>query len=160
MVVLGEESVKEALEMLIPGIISILDQQKTTWGPKFVYGSLSYPSTEGLNTITKFHFGDIDAPWNPEWGEKKDFPAVAESKRRLAARLKVATSEAVAMEPWNLQEGEFLWPGGFYRLGISVGISGAMGRTDEAIAEMVVSAIIMLARLETDKRIQEHKMRI
>jgi len=34
MVVLGEESVKEALEMLIPGIISILDQQKTTWGPK------------------------------------------------------------------------------------------------------------------------------
>ena len=62
------------------------------------------------------------------------------------------TSDLVNVAPWLFEKGEYLYPGALMRYGIAIAVSGARGRADEAIAEIILSMITMLAYLETDQR--------
>ena len=72
----------------------------------------------------------------------------------------MSTRLVVANQPWNLKAGEYLYSGGVTRGNICVAVSGAKGSTDEGIAEMVLSTIIMLAQLETSERIEAKNNKI
>ena len=107
-----------------------------------------------------FHFVDENAQWNPEWGIREKFDGIAFKKLCVVKREKLPTSVVVAIKPWKLQEGEYLYSGGTTRAGISVAVSGAKGRTDEALAEIVLSTVIMLLFLEADQRVKANQMQI
>jgi hypothetical protein len=144
--------VRGAIELVRPTAEKILDTEGTTWGPKWVEGRVKAP---GLEEIGTFDFGTTSRAWDPAWGEEKYFGEIAEKKLYVADREGVNTSIVVTTRPWNLKEGEYLYDGGATRNGITVAVSGAESKTDEAIAEMVISAIVMLASLETKERLEK-----
>ena len=145
--------VERAIYLVTSTARAILATKGATWGPRWVHG---FVNTPGLADVS-FRFG-LRINWNPRWGEELDFVSVAKTKMQVAKRLRINTSVVVATCPWLLLPGEYLYPGGVYRNGIACGVSGAKGRVDEALAEMVVSAIIMLAQLETDRRVAAKEM--
>lgn len=153
--------VLEAIALVGPSADKILSTPGTTWGPQWVEGRVMAP---GLEEVIKFDFGEPSSrlgepnpfrSWKKEWGPEIYFGEIAEMKLRATEREMDNTSLVVATNPWNLELGEFLYGGGVYRDGICVGVSGAKEKTDEAIAEMVATAIAMLALLETERRIKE-----
>jgi len=160
--ILTKELVKEAIELVRPAANKILETEGLTWGPKYVEGIVRIT---GLGEIIAFDFGDTTPKynkkaWDPKWGEQKNFALIARAKLSVVVREGMNTSLVVATRPWKLEPGEYLYAGGATRDGISVAISGAKGWVDEALAEMVISAISMLAHLETDKRLEEGKKQI
>ncbi len=157
MPIITTEMVERALLLAKPIIELLLRQPDAIWGPTWVRGYIRAP---GLSSDVPFIFGEIPNEWNPTWGEKRDFTTVARAKLELADRVSEDTSKIIATAPWKLKSGEFLYPGGITYLGISVGTSGAMGWTDEAISNIIMCLIIMLAHLETDRRIAAHEMKI
>lgn len=154
--ILTEELVRRAIKIVRPAAEEILKTETAVWGPRWVEGRVMAP---GVKEVAEFLFGWVDT-WDPEWGERRDFGKIAEAKLRVAEREGVNTSIVVALRPWNLKEGEGLYAGGAVRDGICVAVSGAKSAADEAIAEMVISAIVMLAFLETERRIQEGEKQI
>jgi len=146
--ILTEEMIERAIAMVTPSAKKILAEKETTWGPVWVEVVVGFSSESYTYTIGK------PTPWKKKWGEFKNFSIIADAKMEAAAREKVNTSVLVASQPWNLEEGEYLYSGGATRDGIAVGVSGAKGIVDEAIAEMIISAIVMFAKLETDRRIK------
>lgn len=162
--ILTKELVERAVELVCPAAKEILFAEGTTWGPKWVEGRVEAP---GLEEMIKFDFGEephrFGEParkWRREWGEEIYFGEIAEAKLRVVMREGVNASLVVATKPWLLKGGEYLYAGGVYRDGIAVAVSGAKSATDEAIAEMVVSSIVMLAMLETERRQKEGKEQI
>lgn len=150
--IITQSMIDWAIVLVKPAAEDILRAAGMTWGPRWVDGVVSAPGLEDL----KFRFGIKPSEWDPEWGAERDFSEVAMHKLGLAKRLRMNTSVAITLYPWLLEEGDYLYPGGVYRDGIACGISGAKGRVDESLSEMLVSVIIMLAQLETDAR-KEHK---
>jgi hypothetical protein len=159
--ILTAELIRKALELVRPSVEKILNTEGTTWGPKWVEVVVRASDQDSLTSVPVLYtrFGKAIF-WQSEWGEKKDFNKIALSKLYVAKREGVNTSIVIATQPWKLKKGEYLYPGGATRDGISVGVSGAKGVTDEAIAEIVISAIIMLAQLETGQRLKEGKAEI
>jgi hypothetical protein len=157
MMILTEAMVRGAIELVRSTAEVILGAIDTTWGPRWVEGRVKVP---GVEKILKFDFGTTDREWNPEWGKEKYFGEIAEAKLRVVEREGVNTRIVVATRPWKLKPGEGLYSGGAVRDGICVAVSGAKGTTDEAIAEMVISVIVMLAFLETERRLQEGRKQI
>ena len=155
MIIITEELVKRAIALVVPSAEAILATEDAIWGPCWVKGIISVP---GLDDIS-FCLGE-ETPWQVVWGEKRDFSGVAKKKLQVAKRLRMTTSVVIATCPWLLLPDEYLYPGGVYRDGIACGVSGAKGRADEALAEMVISAVIMLAHLKTDRRIENKQMQI
>lgn len=155
MPIVTEGMVKTAIALVRPAAQTMLKTKGLTWGPKFVEGSVR---VRGLRVID-FCFGTVPGKWNPKWGEEMNFAKIASRKRRLAERGRANTS-VIVTKPWTLLDGDYLYAGGVYRDGIAVGVSGAKSATDEAIAEMVVSTIVMLAHLETEKRIAAKQMQV
>ncbi len=153
--ILTTRLISKAVELVRPSVEEILNAEGTTWGPKWVEVVVR------ASEIPVFHalFGE-PTPWVLEWGKEKDFAKIALSKLHVARREGISTSIIVATQPWKLKKGEYLYPGGATRDGISVGVSGAKGITDEAIAEMVISAIIMLAQLEIKQRLEDGRSEI
>lgn len=156
MPIITDDMVTRALSIAQPTVELLLKEPENTWGPGWVEGWIHVPR---LEYNIPFAFGKI-TDWNPVWGEKRDFSSVALTKMRLAHRLGKDTGDIVATEPWQLQSGEFLYPGGITYRGISVGTSGAMGWVDEAISNIIMSIIVMLAKFEADRRKAAHEMRI
>ncbi len=146
-----------AIELVRPSAEKILNAEGTTWGPRWVEGRVRAP---GLEEIIKFDFGTTFRMWDPKWGKEKYFGEIAEKKLYVADREGVNTSIVVATRPWKLKKGEYLYAGGATRDGISVAVSGAKGATDEAIAEMIISAIVMLAQLVTRRKLEEREEEI
>jgi len=147
----------EAINLVRPTVEKILNDKKMTWGPKWIEGFIKAP---GLKYgITDFTIGK-KTEWNLEWGEKVSFSEIAAAKMHVIEREGINSSQVVATKPWKLETGEFLYPGGACRDGICVAVSGARGRADEAIAEMIISAIVMLAFMEADQRLKEGKYQI
>jgi len=143
---LTQELVEEALELAKPSILAILNFGDTTWGPEWVAGYVDGP---GLENRISFQFGkNYQEKWNQNWGSPQGFFQIAQKKLDVAKREKLSTSVVVDTRPWCLKEGEFFYPGGVYRDGISVATSGAIGRTDEAISEIILSCIRLLCFLE------------
>ena len=156
MEIITKELVRRAVEFVKPAVKKILDVEDTTWGPRWVEGLVKIP---GLEERLSFTLGKI-TKWNPTWGETISFGRIAAAKLQVVEREGVNTSILVATKPWKLEKGEYLYSGGAVRDGICVAVSGAKGRTDEAIAEMIISAITMLAFLETEKRLKEGQEQI
>ena len=154
--IITKELVKEAIELVRPTAEKILNTEGTTWGPKWVEGLIKVP---GLEDEISFFLGEV-TEWNSSWGKETFFNEIAAKKLQMAKREGMNTSILVAIKPWKLEKGEYLFSGGAVRDGICVAVSGAKGRTDEALAEMVISAIVMLAFLETDKRLKEEQEQI
>jgi hypothetical protein len=157
--ILTEKLVERAITIVEPSAEGILRTHIAgglIWGPRWVEVRVKVP---GIEKILRFHFGRTPK-WDPLWGEEKDFDKIADSKLQVAEREGVATSIVVAIRPWALNEGEYLYSGGAARDGIYVAVSGAMGRTDEMIAEMIVSAIVGLVHLEADERRKDGKNQI
>ncbi len=155
--ILTAEIVNGAIEMVRPCVEKILKEEGTTWGPTWVAIVVNIPSEE--RNYYHFTIGRRIA-WQKEWGKEKTFSKIALAKQTAAKREGVATSILIITRPWNLERGEYLYPGGVTRNGITVGVSGAKGIVDEAIAEMIVSAIVMLAKLETERRMEEKENEI
>ncbi len=154
--ILTEELVKRAIALTAPGAEAILNTTGTTWGLRWVAGFVMGP---GLAEPIWFEFGE-DERWNPEWGKPINFTEVARAKLNASRREGLPTSVIAATKPWLLRRREFLYPGGTTRDGITVAVSGAKGRTDEALAEILLSTIIMLAMLEVDRRVEKKQMEI
>lgn len=151
--IIDERMVVRATHLVAPTASAILATSGTTWGPRWVDGVVRVPGLED------FHFVlGTKTDWNPEWGEGPDFVPFAQAKLEAAYRLGHDTGAIVALCPWQLESGENLYPGGVSRLGIVCATSGAKGWVDEALANMVVSAIVMLAHLETDRRVAAEEM--
>jgi len=146
MIIIDQTMIDRAINLIEPTAQAIFATRDLVWGPPWVHGAISVPN---IPEDLLFRFGDPN-PWNPEWGEIRDFAEVAKRKLELAKRLKMNTSVAINLYPWLLKEGEYLYPGGVYRDGIACGVSGAKGWVDECLAEMVVSAIIVFAHIKTD----------
>ena len=156
--IINESMVQTAVH-LTAAAAKKLSNSKTVgaaWGPRWVDVFVNAP---GLKERLQFHFGE-KTEWNPEWGKQMDFEFVASKKQQLSEREKMNTSEIAALKPWLIQDGEYLYPGGVYDSGISVGVSGAKGWADEAIGKILVAYIIMFAMLETDTRKTEKRMQI
>ena len=153
--IITEELIRQAVDLVAPSAEAILAAEGTGKGPKWVDGFVSAPELGDI----PIRFGEA-TEWNPAWGDQPNFPAIAAQKLKLAKRLGEDTSRIVAVRPWQLEPGEYLYEGGVSRFGISAAISGAMGHTDEALADILVSTIIMLAHLETDRRIAAHHQKI
>lgn len=140
-----------------PGLLS---DPTTSWGPKHVDGVVTAP---GLEEEIWFEFGEFPIIWDPNWGDEDPRNAtidIARGKHDLAAKYHMPTSKIAAEFPWLIENGKYLYPGGDYFEGIAVGVSGIMGRADEALAAMLIELIVMLARLNADNRIKNHQMRI
>jgi len=153
--IITKELVTKAVELVRPTAEAILTADGTTWGPRWIDGYVSVPGLEDI----QFRFGQ-KTEWNLAWGEERPFAAIAKAKLQLTKRMGDDTSIVTAICPWQLQEGEYLYPGGCSRWGISASASGAKGRADEAIATLVVYTVIMLAHLETDRRREAKQMQI
>ena len=158
--ILTQEMIAKAIELVRPSAEKILNTEGTTWGPRCVAGWIAIRDPQIL--LNSFTFGTTKdtQDWKPEWGEYKDFVRIADSKLQVVLREGMSTRLVIATQPWKLKAGEYLYPGGVIRGDICVAASGAKGSTDEAIAEMVLSVIIMLAQLETSKRIETKNSRI
>ncbi len=158
MSILTFDLVKKAVLLAEPSVLKILDVKGATWGPKWVMGFVTGP---GIETPINFQLGEEPKErWLSSWGDVGRFVEVAEKKLDVVIREGESTNTVVATRPWCLKEGEFLYPGGATRDGISVVASGAKGRADEAISEIILAAIRMLAFLKADKRIEKHEMQI
>ena len=155
--IITNDLIKTALSLIELTAREILLSEGTTWGPRWVEGFISAP---GVSGAIPFKFGKV-TEWNNEWGKRRFTSSeIALKKLNLAERFGDDTSSIIEACPWVLEEGEFLYAGGISRFGINVGVSGAKGRVDEAIANLLVDCIIMLAHLETDARIARHEMQI
>jgi len=154
--VITESMIGRAFEIAKPAIEAILDAPEAVWGPRWVELKVMAP---GLETPGRHIFGS-KTEWNPEWGEKLDFEKVMEYKFTTARREKQNSSVTASIKPWLLYEGEYLYAGAAYRDGITASASGARGWADEAMSEILIDIIIMLAHLEVDGRVSRHEMRI
>jgi len=151
-----QEMVEKAIDLVRPTAKAILESNGTTWGPKWVDGYITAP---GLDEAIPFTLGNKTA-WDPAWGEERNFDRIAWKKLRVAERLGQKTSIIVAVSPWLLLDGEFMYPGGDSRYGISSSASGGKGRADECLASLLIEIVIMLANLEADKRKETKEMQI
>jgi len=148
MKIITEGMVREAIRLAEPTALAILETPGCFWGPQWVRGLVR----AGLGADIPFTFGTVAAQWNPEWGSNRGFEEIAQAKLEVTDRTGLPTSVVVALYSHLLEEGEFLYPGGACRDENACGVSGAKGRADEAIAELVLGMLNMLIQLETDRR--------
>ncbi len=153
--IITEELVRKAVELTGPNAELVLAMKETVWGPTWVEGFIWAP---GLGDAIFFTLGEKN-DWQPK-EEQASSHEVAKRKLAVLVREGVPTSTVVSTQPWCLQEGEFLYAGGATRDGIFVALSGARGRVDEALAEVVISFIRMLAHMEVDRRVANKEMKI
>jgi hypothetical protein len=134
--ILTQGLVEQAIDLLRPTIREILENKDFIWGPKWVeivFSGLAGVYVEG--TI------GYKVQWDPEWGEEKDFLAVAGSKHDLSHREKMSGSEIVLLQPWRLQCGDWIYSGSVYSEGFTCGVSGAKGEVDEMIAHLIIETV-------------------
>ena len=158
--IITRELIQEAIRLTKPSALAILQTEGMTWGPKTVVGYIEAGTMED-RMLYSFHGEDIDEEWDPEWGDYGKYMHIAMKKVDLTTKFGVNTSVIADSCPGQLEEGDFLYPGGAYREGIGgASASGAKGRADEAIAEILLVNINMLVQLEKDRRIKVDQMEI
>ena len=146
------------IELAKPSAMAIIEMPGTTWGPKYVMGSLKFP---GIDHPSGFMFGEEPTAWRPQWGDElpmDDFRKFAEHKRQLAERGQGPTSQIVVDKPWLLERGDNLYAGGTWYDGISVGVAGINSEADELIAKLVLTMLIGVARMEARNRVNTKNM--
>lgn len=146
--IINQTLVLQAIEMARPTAEVIIHTPGANWGPTWVEGRVMAP---GLTHPIPFIFGQ-QTDWDPAWGPVRDFRSIALFKLAVVMREEKPTSVIVFIKPWLLQDGELLYSGGAHRDGVSVACSGIKGRADEAIGDVVIDCIQLLALLEADRR--------
>lgn len=154
--ILTKVIVQQAVEIVRPSAEAILATPGATWGPRWVDGLFCGP---GLDEPVPYLFGE-KTDWDPAWGDEADFEEIADAKLNLSHRVGEKTGIVVTETPWLLVEGEYLYAGGAHRDGLSASASGAKSYADQAISEMLLSAVAMLCRLEAQRRIKEDRAQI
>ena len=155
--ILNGECIEVALQLSKPSILAILNDECTTWGPKWITGFATGPGL--LEERIGFEFGEAPGKiWDDKWETPEKHILVAKKNIDLVIREKCSSSVIIATRPWLLDSGEFLYTGGAYCDGIAVAVAGARGRVNEAIAEIIISTVKMLVYLETDYRIRIDQM--
>jgi len=156
MSLLNEALIRKAAEIAGPGIIAILQEKETIWGPEYVYVKIEWTEQYGDGFIQThqltFIFGNV--PDEPD--QEKDFEAIAAEKLGIAKLTNLPTSIVIDQYPWLVPKGKKLYPGGVPYHGIFVGTSGAKGRTDEAISWHIINIITLLSKLKADKIKENH----
>lgn len=153
--ILTEDLVTVAIGLVEPLAREVLSLPSAIWGPAWVEGVVSVP---GLPK-QRFQYGQAGL-WDPQWGKPFDLGAGADLKCEAALRTRMDTRAIINLCPWQFKPGELLYPGGVYWLGIAVGVSGAMSSTDEGIAKLLIETIVMLSRLEVQKREKTGQMTV
>ena len=151
------EDIAEAIGLVSPIVEEMLNKPKNVWGPHHVCVVVAVP---GIRHRQVFFLGKTEEAWDEGWGPKRDFAQIAKQKLKAALREGCATSELADKYPWAFQKGEFLWPGGISVHGLGVGVSGAMGETDERIAWIVFRKIQELAINKKDILLRAKKAKI
>jgi len=150
---LTRDDVESALVMLDPAIKAILAGHQgglpdTVWGPPMVRVCVIHPEWEA-SPATAEVWAYEEVPWKEGWKDRNACTAFAQQKATTAQRVGMATSILVAQCPDMLVAGDLLYAGGYAEDigGLAVGVSGARGIADEAIAKMVFLTIIMFCQL-------------
>lgn len=128
---------------------ALLNQESMTWGPRYVQVVARLPQQEELFQATL----GFPAPWDPAWGEDEvDFVPIARNKLDQALRAG-SSGLARAERPWFLESGDYLSAGGVATpdRGVAVGVSGAFGLVDEAIAWVLLATICQLYRMRVER---------
>ena len=150
--IITEKMVKKALELAGPSIDNVLSDPKMTLGSKFLAIIVSVP---GLALIRLRHGCHKHKGRN-----MREYEHIAQKKLDVVLREQASTSEIIATRPWSLLDREYLYAGGAIRHGIAVATSGAKGWVDEAISEIIISMIVMLAQLEIEDRLERKQKQI
>lgn len=128
---------------------ALLSEEGMTWGPRYVQVVAKLPQREELFQATL----GFPAPWDPAWGEDEvDFVLIARNK--LDQALRAGSSGLARVErPWFLEKGDYLSAGGVATpdRGVAVGVSGAFGLADEAIAWVLLATICQLYRMRAER---------
>lgn len=148
--IITREMILQAVEIARPSAMAIFNLPGTTGDTKFVDG---YVKVDGMEEHVEFTLGTSE-------DEEKSFWSVAVTKESVSSRTGLDSREVVEMAPWLLEEGEYLYPGGVTRMGITVATSGVKGFADECIAGFVLDALIMLAHQEAARRKAANEMQI
>lgn len=150
--ILAPGLVDKAINLSLPSIEAILSTQELLWGPDWVAIIIDCP---GLNpSIPLVYLLGEKKAWDPEWndGVELDFEKIARSKLRTTTRTGLSTREVKHLAPWLYESGEYRYFGSAVYEGICVGVSGPRSEADQAIAEIVLATIKMLAYLEDKHR--------
>lgn len=141
----GRELFERAVRTVDPYARELLAQEGTTWGPRFVRAAARLPGVPTTLHATLGH----EEPWREEWGGEVDFTPIAENKLAQALRAQTASRELLGWAPWNLESGDYLAAGGVRTTdgAIAVGVSGAVGAIDEAVAQVLLVTMVQLYRL-------------
>ena len=151
--IITKDLIDQAYKLTGPLAKAVIADPAANWGPRWVRVKVGVP---GLVESFFFKFGK-ETGWDPKWGEKIDFKDIAIAKFRLVERERKNASEIVLLKPWLVHKGEYLYAGGAHRDGITVAVSGLHSWADEAISEIFISIIVMLARLKADNLVKQGK---
>jgi hypothetical protein len=145
----ANEIFAEAVRLTDKYAQALLARQGMTWGPRYVRAVARLPQQEELFEATL----GFPQEWDPAWGDDEvDFGPIARNK--LAQALRAGASGRAKWElPWFLERGDYLAAGGVATTdrGVAVGVSGAYGLVDEAIAMVLLSTICQLYRIRLDR---------
>jgi hypothetical protein len=120
-----------------------------TWGPRYVKVVAKLPQQETLFQATL----GFPQGWDPTWGEDEvDFVPIARNKMVQALRAG-ASGHTSAGTPWLLEKGDYLAAGGVATNDrtLAIGVSGAFGLVDEAIAGVLLTTVCQLYRLRLER---------
>lgn len=137
-----EGMIRRAIKLIAPTAESILFSDEFSL-PSYVRGFVAAPNlvNPGPQKIP-FSLGGV-----PKSGSQDNFAETALQNLELAIRIEGSPGKIIREVPWVFTPEERLCAGAVYRDGIVVAISGAKEQVNEALAEMLISAIVMLARL-------------
>ena len=134
--ILTQELVNKAVELLRPAVEKILEDKDCIWGPAWV--ELVFSGHNCVFAFTKF---GNKTEWNDEWGEEKNFYALATAKHDLSRREGMSSSQIVLLKPWLLERGDWLYSGSSCSDDLVCGVSGAKGEIDEMIADLLITTV-------------------
>ena len=157
-VIITRELIEDAIDSMRNPASDLFSNPDAIWGPQWVEGIITAPGLEG-NYM--FRLG-TPIPWDEAWGEERHFAPVAQKKHQLIARLPqyIYTSVIARDFPWLVEAGEYLYPGGVSKHGITAALSGIKGWGDELLANGLVDKVIELSLLEVQSRVANKQMLI
>ena len=123
---------------------ALLRAEGMTWGPRHVRVAAGLPQVDELLFAT---LGD-EEPWRDEWGDEVDLTQMAENKLLQSLRAHAPSGTLASRAPWHLRSGDYLTAGGVCSEdnAIAVGVAGAHGLANEAIAQVLLLTMVQLYR--------------
>lgn len=135
-----KQLLETAIQLATPSIEAILACDRFVWGPRWVSVWIETESGVDLYVVI-----GQETDWNPQWGARGiGFKPVARQKLITSLREKADTLWLITLAPHRLQKNDYLYPGGVYKRGVGIGVSGAKGEADHAIGHIILDMIDLL----------------